>query len=193
MFEVRRTNKSKVIYDSEGGRITFDEITGGSHTLYTADVHNMVHREIPVQQIFRLFGPRVVLKAEFIADKNRCRLSVIEGEAYFHEGVGEGHHCKIVTYGDMKTTMDSCYTGECVDAVLCASYKDAGELTLAPYVYDWKSLTMVPKIIRALMVGLILAVVVFAVKDTPIKDYLFLVFMLMKDNIVPLVSSSLFM
>lgn len=189
---VRRKNKSKVAYDSEGGRIDFDEISVGGHTVYTAEIHNIVQKEVAVKQMFDIFGRGIVLKAEFVADSNFCRLSVLEGDAYSHRGA-VGKHCKVVTYGDMRAMVDSYPTGECVDAVLCASYKDAGELTLAPYVYDWKSLSVIPKIIRAVIVGLVLAATVFTFTDSTVKDFLFLIFMLVKDSIVPLASSSLFM
>jgi hypothetical protein len=188
MFLVRRKNKSRVTYDTSGGAITFDQITAGGHSVYTAEVSNMVQKEISLGQMFDIFGTDVVLKAEFIADRNFCRLSVLEGGVYSHDGCSSPS-CLIVTHRDMKSVMDSYPTGECVDAVLCASYKDKGALTLAPYVYDWKSLSMIPKLLRALIVGLILALVAFAVKDSTVKDFVFLVFMLIKDSLVPVISS----
>ena len=185
---VRRTKaKNKTVYDTQGERITFEEISTGTHSVYTAEVNNMVQREIPVGQLFTLFGAAAIIKAEFISDQNFCRLSVLDGKVYSHDG--DGTRCKVITYGDMKHIIETYPTGECVDAVLCASYERKGALTLAPYVYDWKDLPIISKIIRALLVGLLLAVVVYGVKDTTVKDFAFLLFMMVKDNLVPLVTA----
>lgn len=187
MFVVRRKNKSKTAYDSEGGNILFDEISSGGHSIYTAEITNMIQKEIPVGQLFTAFGKDVVLKAEFAADKNVCRLSVLEAGVYSHTSGAD--NCSVVTYKDMKTIVDSYPAGECVDALLCASYKNKGTLTLAPYIYDWKSLSLIPRLLRTMLVGIILAVAAFSFKDSTVKDFLFLVFMMAKDNIGPIVSS----
>lgn len=184
---VQRKNKSKTAYDTRGGKISFDEISAGPHTVYTAEVSNMVHKEIPVKQLFDIFGSNSVIKAEFIADQNFCRLSVLDGSTYSYDGAGPA--CKVFTSRDAMSVIDSYPTGECVDAVLCASYENRGMLTLAPYIYDWKSLPVIPKIIRALLVGLLLAIIVYAVEGTSVRDFVLFAFMLVKDNIVPLVST----
>lgn len=191
MFLVRRKNKRNVVYDTEGGRIVFDEISTGGHSVYTAAITNMASKEISLGQIFNIFGKDVVLKAEFVADKNFCRLSVLEGGVFTH-GVGDGPtaagHCKVVTYSDMKNVVNSYPNGECVDAVLCTSYDNKGTLTLAPYIYDWKSLSTISKSIRVFLVAIIVALVFFAVKTSGVKDFSFLVFLLVKDNISTLIS-----
>lgn len=195
MIAVKRTKaKHKVAYDTEGGRISFEEISTGTHRVYTAEVNNMIQRELPVGQLFSTFGKSAIIKTEFVAAQNFCRLSILEVSGYSCEGgnvitYGDRSTCKVITYEDMNRVIDTYPTGECVDAVLCASYKCEAELTLAPYVYDWKSLPVIPKIMRAMLIVLLLAVVVYVVKDTTVKDFLFLAFMLVKDNLVPLASA----
>lgn len=181
---VRRSNapQNKVAYDSQGCRMFFDKITTEKITIYTTGIDNMMQREIPMEQLFTVFGKSAIVKAEFIAEENFCRLSVLVDASYLNYTDG----CKIITYGDIKRIIESYPTGECVDAVLCASYEDA--LTLAPYIYDWKNLSLFTRIFRALLFGLLLTVAIYAVRDTAMKDYAFLVFMLLKDSIWPLVT-----
>lgn len=184
---VHRKNKTKSVYDTQGGRISFDEITMGIYSVYTAEVNNMIQKEIPMVQLFDMFGRDSVIKAEFNAGQNRCRLSVLNGNVYSIER-SDGD-CKIITYGEMKCIMESYHTGECVDVVLCASYDTQKSLTLVPYIYDMNGFSFMYKITRSIIVGLILAILVYAIRDTPVRDFMFLVFMLIKNNILPFVNT----
>lgn len=179
---LRRRVNSKTAYDNDGGQILFDEVSYGGHTLYTAEVDNMISREIPVSPLFTLFGKDSVLKADFCPVQNLCRLSVFKSNTYAHTG------SMVVTYSDLKLIIDSYPGGECVDALLCASYVDQGKLTLAPLIYEWKSLTMWSKFVRVLFVCLLLAAFAYIAQDSPMREFMFLVLLFIKQNILTILS-----
>lgn len=184
---VRRTKaKNKIAYDTQGGKISFDVISTGHHSVHTAEINTMAQREIPMGQLFATFGKSAIVKAEFVVEENFCRLSILDGKVYSHNEIGP--RCKVITYRDMNHIIESYPTGECVDALLCASYDSKGVLTLAPYLY-LSNQSKISKMVWTLSVGLLLAVVVYVVKDTAARDFLFLAFMLVKDNLVPLITA----
>lgn len=174
---LRRTLNTKSVKDTEGQPINFDEITLNGHTIHTAMVDNAVLREVPVGPIFDLFGRNNVIKANFSKAGNSYRLSVMDTSTSTHSGEG-----KVITYNDLKSTMDSYPGGECVDGIICASYEGEG-LVFEPYVYDWKSLTTISKLMRALLVAIIFTLIVYIVRDTAFKEFVMFGLFLVKDNV----------
>ncbi|KAK3761554.1 hypothetical protein RRG08_010278 [Elysia crispata] len=185
---LRRHSKQKKAYDTAGGAITFDEIGLGDHSVYVAHVDNMVFKEIPVKPIFDMFGRQHVIKAEFIVPLNQCRLSVMAGSTYAHS---DGGASLVVTYNDLMSTIDSYPGGECVDGVICASYKTAGKLTFEPYVYEWKSLSLIAKFIRSALIAVILSIMVYLFKDSTVRDYMFVGLLLLKQNLLTVIAQLL--
>lgn len=182
---LRRFNKKKTSYDTDGKAFYFDEISLGDTTLYTSDVDRMVGREIPAMPLFDMFGEQSVIKAEFAPATNTCRLSVFRADAYAHSG-GAGKY--VFTYGDLKRVMDGHRDGKCVDAVLCASYGDNG-LTLEPYVYEWNRLA--GKLMRAFVVMIIAAITMYAVQDSEIRHYVVFCLLMCKELIIHAVATLL--
>lgn len=165
MSSFSRQPCSHTIYDSKGSPIHFDEISDGRHMVRTTVVDDMISKEIPVGQIFSLFGRNSVAKVEFDSNANQCRLSVIDGSTYSHSSrVGS----KSITYQDMQSTVESHPGG--VDAVLCASYTQDGELTLEPYVYEWSLFPKGISIIKGAVVLSLTVVMAYLLKDSSIKE-----------------------
>lgn len=186
MMMIRR---SKTIKDTEGGVVSFDEITMNGHSVHTAVVNNAISREVPVGPIFDAFGRNAIIKTDYSMAANAYRLSVMDASTYSHDGEGT-----VVTYGDLKSTMESYPNGECVDGVICASY-DGDGLTFEPYVYDWKSLTIILKILRALLVALTFSIVVYLAKDTitAFKEIVLFGMLVLKDNVFSLATRLFFL
>ena len=181
---LRRRFTSKAVQDTEGQSINFDEISMNGYTIHTAMVDNAVSREVPVSPIFDMFGRNSVIKTDFIPSLNSYRLSVLDGKVYSHT---EG---KAITYGNLKTVIESYPGGECVDGIICASYTGDG-LTFEPYIYNWKSLSTISKFIRALLLILIVTVVVYVVKDTGCKEFIFFAMLIVKANIESIITQML--
>lgn len=183
---VRRRHANKVACDNDGNEISFQEIAQGTTLVYTAWVDNMVSREIPVSPLFALFGKSSVIKADFDAAKNECMLTVFQGDTYAHTGG------MVVTYQDLRRVIDT-HTrggggGECVDAAICGSYTHPKELALIPLVYEWKALPMLTKCFRGTLCGLVIGLVVYLFKDSPVKEVVYLAALMFKDALITAVS-----
>ncbi|KAK3757165.1 hypothetical protein RRG08_061450 [Elysia crispata] len=176
-FRWFRTN---VIYDTEGKAVTFDKISCNKHTLHTALVHNAVTREVPISMIFDSFGRKNVIKVEFMPGQNQYRLSVMDSDFYTHNS-SLSKNSSVFTYTDLKKMIDSKQDGECVDAILCASYNSEG-VSLEPYVYNWKSLSTCALVIKVLLFACLATFVVYLTRGTEFKELAFIITILIKEN-----------
>ena len=176
-----RQSSSAVSYDTEGRKILFDKITFNGVSIHVAEIDNSGNPEIPTGQIFTVFGHDKVLKAQLLDDLNKIRISVLDSRYYVYS-----HEPKVlnVTYGDMKSLMDEYPNGKCVDTIVCASYKNYGQLTLVPYVYDWKYLPIMTKMIHIFLICLIVIAITYFAKDSSnFKEFFWVCLFFLKENI----------
>ena len=164
--------------DTGGGKIEFDRISCNGYTLYVGEVQNMVNKEIPVGEIFQTFGTDKVIKADFEPVMNRCLVSVMESQFYAHTF---GSNVVVITHRELRQMIDTYPGGKCVDGIICASYKNKGELSFVPYIYDWNSLPLLTKAIHAIIIAFIFNMGVYLVKDSATREYVLMGVMIFKD------------